>query len=60
MDNDNQVTRRELIRHLNDNVLQNIDKKVMGLKKYHDNEFKHEEKKSKKDPLHYERKEEIA
>lgn len=31
----NETTRKELIRHLNDNVLQNIDKKVMGLKKYH-------------------------
>ena len=35
MDDNNQVTRKELMRHLNDNVLQNIDKKVMGLKKYH-------------------------
>lgn len=25
------------MRHLNDNVLQNVDKKFMGVKKYHNN-----------------------
>ena len=59
MDDNNQATRKELIRHLNDNVLQNIDKKVMGLKKYH-NEDQHPEDRKKKDPLLFVQKEEIS
>ena len=46
----NLSTRRELMRLLNDNVYQNIDKKFMGLKKYHNDDLK-EKKKIKKDPL---------
>jgi len=59
MDDNNQVTRKQLIRHLNDNVLQNIDKKVMGLKKYH-NEYLHPADRKKKDPLLFLKKDEIA
>ena len=49
------------MRHLNDNVYQNIDKKFMGVKKYHNNqtELKNYKQKIKKDPLEFDEKEEI-
>ena len=55
-------TRRQLMRYLNDNVYQNIDKKVMGVKKYHNtgHETKNLKQKIKKDPLVFEEKEEIV
>ena len=58
MDDNNRLTRKQLIRHLNDNVLQNIDKKVMGLKKYHNED--QEQTRKKKDPLQFLKKDEIA
>ena len=50
------------MRYLNDNVYQNIDKKVMGVKKYHNNQHipsKNMKEKIKKDPLEFDAKEEI-
>ena len=35
IDQNDVSTRRFLMKHLNDNVLQNVDKKFMGVKKYH-------------------------
>ena len=50
------------MRYLNDNVYQNIDKKVMGVKKYHntDHASSNQKNKIKKDPLVFEEKEEIV
>lgn len=45
-----QATRKQLMRYINDNVYQNIDKKVMGVKKYH-NVDNGSTSKIKKDPL---------
>ena len=50
------------MRYLNDNVYQNIDKKVMGVKKYHNNQnipSTNMKQKIKKDPLEFDEKEEI-
>ena len=56
IDENNLVSRRHLMRNLNDNVFQNIDKKVMGVIVY-----KNQDRKSTgKDPLEMEEKLEIA
>ena len=49
------------MKYLNDNVYQNIDKKVMGVKKYHNGSHNPSKIKEKinKDPLEIDAKEEI-
>lgn len=45
------------MRHLNDNVFQNIEHRFMGVKKYNIDD---ESARTKKDPLQFDEKEEIA
>jgi hypothetical protein len=58
IEENNLVTRRHLMRNLNDNIFQNIDKKVMGVIKYKNNTTNLDKK--GKDPLEFEEKEEIC
>ena len=58
IDTNDSASRRHLIRHLNDNVFQNIQHKVIGTRNYQKTDSK--KTKLKKDPLETDQKEEIA